>query len=296
MACIGPLSRIAIIEEHGRRRHYVSREESTGIEKIGKTRDQLAADPSEPLRSQNIGSQMMLAQDAAGSEFDWRGPLENTLELVTDFVPKLALFLIILLVGLFVARWIRKLIHRLLTQIRFDDYIDKAGIGGPLARAGFADSGRFVAQIIYYLIVLMVLQMAFNTFGPNPITDALTGLVEWLPKLIVGIILVIIGGLVANVVGDLVRGATAGQSYGAFVTKVATAGVWLFFGLAALDQIEVGADVVDTLTTAIFASLSAIMIIKFGVGGIWAARDRFWPNVYDSIAGEQNPPSPERRP
>ena len=239
----------------------------------------------------------MLAQE---SSFNWREPLENTLGVVTDFVPKLLLFLVILLVGLFVAKWIRRIIHKLLTKIRFDQYIDKAGIGGPLERAGFADSGRFLAQIIYYLIVLMVLQMAFNVFGDNPITDALEGLVAWLPKLVVGIVLVIIGGLVANVVGDLVRGATAGQSYGAFVTRIATVGVWLFFGLAALDQIEIGADLVDTLTTTIFASLGAILIIKYGVGGIWAARDRFWPNVYDSLSGDRSAaqaqaPAPERR-
>ncbi|MEM8922811.1 MAG: hypothetical protein AAGD35_04855 [Actinomycetota bacterium] len=226
----------------------------------------------------------MLAQDS----FDWRGPIENTFELVTDFVPKLALFLLILLVGLFVARWIRRIVHKVLTRIRFDDYIDRSGIGGPLERAGFADSGKFVAQIIYYLVVLLVLQLAFNVFGDNPITDALEGLVDWLPSLIVAIALVIIGGLVANVVGDLVSGATAGQAYGSFVTTAARIGVWLFFGLAALDQIGIGQDVVDTLTTAIFASMSAILIIKFGVGGIWAARDRFWPNVYDSISGEND--------
>ncbi|MEL7209133.1 MAG: hypothetical protein AAGK32_13030, partial [Actinomycetota bacterium] len=46
--------------------------------------------------------------------------------------------------------------------------------------------------------------MAFNVFGDNPITEALAGLVDWLPKLVIAIVLVIIGGMVANVVGDLV--------------------------------------------------------------------------------------------
>ena len=236
----------------------------------------------------------MLAQTDA---FDWRSPLENTfgggdrLRSEVDPVP-----------GDPPGRSVRRQVD---TQdrspgpnprINFDSYIDRSGIGAPLERAGFADSGRFLAQIIYYLIVLMVLQMAFNVFGDNPITQALEGLVDWLPKLVVAVALVIIGGMVANVVGDLVAGATAGQSYGGFITRIATIGVWVFFGLAALDQIEIGRDVVDTLTTAIFASLSAILIIKFGVGGIWAARDRFWPNVYDSISGEQQQVPPPQRP
>lgn len=231
----------------------------------------------------------MLAQDS----FDWRGPLENTFELVTDFVPKLLLFLVILVVGMFVAKWIRKITQRVLNRIHFDSYIDKSGIGAPLERAGFADSGRFVAQLIYYLIVLMVLQMAFNVFGDNPITEALGDLVQWLPQLVVAIILIVIGGLVANVVGGLVAGATAGQSYSALITKLATAGVWVFFGLAAIDQIGIGEDLVDTVTTAIFASLTGILVIKYGVGGIWAARDRFWPNVYDNLSGGRDAATPE---
>lgn len=236
----------------------------------------------------------MLAQES----FDWRTPLEETLGVVTDFVPRFLLFLFVLLVGLFIARWLRRLTQRLLAAINFDEYIDRSGLGAPLERAGFADSGRFLAQIIYYLIVLLVLQMAFSVFGPNPITNALDGMVAWLPKLIVAIALIIIGGLVANVIGDLVRGATAGQGYSRFVTQLAVFGVWLFFGLAALDQIEVGRDVVDALTTAIFASLTGIIIIKFGVGGIWSARDRFWPGVYDSFFGEPDPSTstPESRP
>ncbi len=225
---------------------------------------------------------MILAQDS----FDWRGPLENTFELVTNFVPLLGLFLLILVVGLFVARWIRRIMHRVLTSIRFDDYIDRSGIGGPLERAGYPDSGRFVAQIVYYLIVLMVLQMAFSVFGDNPITDALEGLVDWLPQLIVAIALIIIGGMVANVVGDLVGGATSGQDYGPFLSRAAVAGVWIFFGLAALDQIAIGEDVVDALTQVLLYGIGAAVVIKFGVGGIWAARDRFWPNVYDSLSGE----------
>ena len=31
--------------------------------------------------------------------------------------------------------------------------------------------------------------------------------------------------------------------------------------------------------------LAAILVIKFGIGGIWAARDRFWPKVYDALDG-----------
>ena len=117
------------------------------------------------------------------------------------------------------------------------------------------------------------------------------------PKRMHDRVAIVVGGIVANVVRDLVSGLTAGQSYSNLVTNIAGMAVWLLFGLAALDQAQIAGDLVDTLTTAVFASLSAILIIKFGVGGIWAARDRFWPNVYDSISSQTSstPPAPQRR-
>lgn len=35
--------------------------------------------------------------------------------------------------------------------------------------------------------------------------------------------------------------------------------------------------------------VAIVIVIKFGVGGIWAARDRFWPAVYDQVASEGSP-------
>ena len=84
---------------------------------------------------------------------------------------------------------------------------------------------------------------------------------------------------------------TARQPYSQFVTKASAAGIWLIGGFAALDQVQIARSVVDTLFRTIVASLGAILVIKFGVGGIWAARDRFWPRVYDAIGGTTSVPA-----
>lgn len=233
----------------------------------------------------------MLAQDPVDDGLDLVKSLQEGFDGLIGFLPNLIGFLFILVIGWFVARMISGLAKRLFTAINLDHYLDKAGIGGPLERAGYADSGRFVAKILYYTVMLLVLKVAFGALGIDALNEPFDDLIAWIPKALVALILIIIGGIVANVVRDLVSGITAGQSYGDIVTNIAGFGVWLIFGLAALDQAEIAGDLIDTLTTAIFASLSAILIIKFGVGGIWAARDRFWPNVYDSISSDDATPT-----
>jgi hypothetical protein len=210
-------------------------------------------------------------------------------ESLFGFLPALFGFLAILVIGWWVAGFVTRMARKLFGMVRLDHYLDQAGIGGPLERAGYADSGRFVAKVIGYLVKLLVLKLAFESLGIEALNEPFDQLISWAPKALVALVLIIIGGLVANVVRDLVSGVTAGQDYSNLVTNVAGIGVWLIFGLAALDQAAIASDLIDTLTTAIFASLSAVMIIKFGVGGIWAARDRFWPGVYDSVSQQTSP-------
>lgn len=233
----------------------------------------------------------MLAQDPVDDGLDLVKSLQEGFDGLIGFLPNLIGFLLILVVGWFIARLISGLAKRLFRAINLDHYLDKAGIGGPLERAGYADSGRFVAKILYYTVMLLVLKVAFGALGIDALNEPFDKLIEWIPKALVALILIIIGGIVANVVRDLVSGITSGQTYSDIVTNIAGIGVWMIFGLAALDQAEIAGDLIDTLTTAIFASLSAILIIKFGVGGIWAARDRFWPNVYDSLSSDDAAPT-----
>lgn len=229
----------------------------------------------------------MIAQDAVDEGLDIVDSLQTG---ITDFfsqlfgfLPNLIGFLAILFIGWFVARFLTRLATRLFKAINLDHYLDKAGIGGPLERAGYADSGRFVAKLIYYMVMLIVLKLAFGALDIDALNEPFDQLITWIPKAMVALILIVVGGIVANVVRDLVAGVTTGQSYGPIVTKIAFVAVWLMFGLAALDQAQIAGDLVDTLTTTVFASLGAILIIKFGVGGIWSARDRFWPSVYDNV-------------
>ncbi len=217
-------------------------------------------------------------------------PINNAIDKFLGFIPSLLVFLVVLVVGLFIAKMIRKAVSALLQKINFDSYLDKAGIGGPLESAGFKDSGKLVAQLIYYFIVLIVLQIALTAFATdNPISLLLNDFIAWIPKLFVALVIIVITGLVAGMVRNVLSNILASNSNAPLLTNLAVVGVWLLGIFAALDQAQFAQDIVDTLFQALVASISAIMIIKFGVGGIWAARDRFWPVVYDKVGSANKP-------
>ena len=213
--------------------------------------------------------------------------IEDAWSDVASFVPKLVGALAILLVGWFIAKAIRKLVHRVLTRVGFDGLVDRSGLGGYIERAGWADSGLLLAKIVYFAVMIIVLQLAIGAFGDTAVQDVLNDLLAFIPKVFVALIIVVLTGAVANAVRGFVAPAVSHLDYGNIITQVATIGIWVIGGFAALDQIEIAQDIVDTLFTTVMASLGAILVIKFGVGGVWAARDRFWPGVYDRFADDK---------
>jgi len=188
--------------------------------------------------------------------------IQSTLDSFAEWVPKLIGAVVIFVIGRFIAKFIFKLVKKALTKANIDKLVDRSGLGGPLERAGYADSGHFLAKLIYWLIMLIVIKLAVEALGLAAVEDLVDDLVAWLPKLFVALIIIFITGAVANFVKDVVGGATANESWGNMATTAATVGVWFIGGMAALNQVEVAADVVDTLFTIVMSSLAGILIIK----------------------------------
>jgi hypothetical protein len=205
----------------------------------------------------------------------------DALQNVGEFIPKLIVAIIILLLGWLLARLLRSVTERILRAIRFDDWVDRAGIGAHVERAGYPDSGRLLALLVYYAVLLLALKLAIDVFGESDVQDALDAMIAFLPRLFVALLIIVIAGAIANVVKGLVAAATTQLAYGNVLANLASAGIWVIGIFAALDQLKIAEDVVDLLLTAVLSGIVLIIAIMFGVGGIWAARDRFWPRVFD---------------
>lgn len=200
-----------------------------------------------------------------------------------EFIPGLIAAIVLLVLGKFVAGFVAGLFHKLLKALKFDAVVDKSGLGGPVERAGYPDSGLLLSKIVGWIIMLIFVQMAVERLGIDSIEVLVNTFVAWIPNVIVAIILVVITGAVANFVHGVIEPSLEGVSGGHVILKVVVAAIWLTGGMIAFRQLGFGAAIVEQLWTAITTGLAAILVIKFGVGGIWAARDRFWPKVYDAL-------------
>ena len=175
---------------------------------------------------------------------------------VITFVPKLIAFLLILVIGLLIAKAISKAVGKILQRVGFDRAVERGGIKKALAKSEY-DAATIVGRIIYYALMLFVLQLAFGVFGPNPISDLLTRIIAFIPALIVAIIIVVVAAAIAAAVKTLIEGTLGGLSYGKTLANIASLFI-LFLGVvAALNQIGVATTVTTPLLITILATMAA---------------------------------------
>ncbi|HEV8556618.1 MAG TPA: hypothetical protein VGR06_09515 [Actinophytocola sp.] len=207
--------------------------------------------------SQPLASSSVQALDVGGA-------FNDALHSVVTFLPKLAAFLVILVIGWLVARLLRTLVSKGLAKVRFDRAVQRARLSELGARTKI-DAADLIARIVYYGVLLIALQLAFGVFGPNPVSDLLNQIVAWLPRAVVAIIIVVVAAALANAARDLITRSLAGVTYGGFLGRLAS---WFIIGLgiiAGLNQIGVATTVTMPILIALLATIAGVTIV--GVGG-----------------------------
>ena len=212
--------------------------------------------------------------------------LTAALTAVLTFVPRFLAFLAILIIGIWIAKLICKALSKLLTRVGFDRLVERGGVKKALENSKF-DASDLIAKIVYYALVLLVLQLAFGVFGPNPISTILTGIIAFLPKLIVAIIIIIIAAAIAAAVKSLIENTLGGLSYGKTLANLASIFI-LFLGIiAALNQIGVATTVTTPVLITVLAIVGGIAIVGVG-GGLIKPMQQRWEG-YLSKAEEEAP-------
>jgi Conserved TM helix len=180
------------------------------------------------------------------------------------FVPKAIAFVAILVVGWLVARLLRRVVDRVLERIGFDHAVERGGVREALARSRY-DASDLVAALVYYAVLLFTFQLAFGLWGPNPVSDLIGGIVAWLPKAAVAIIILVVAMAIASAVRDLVGNALSGLSYGRLLANLASVFIIGIGIIAALNQIGVATTVTTPILITVLATIGGILVV--GVGG-----------------------------
>jgi hypothetical protein len=205
---------------------------------------------------------------------DWgeslRASLAGALAMLLAAIPRILAFVVILLVGWLIASLLAKAVATVLRSIRFNDLAQRAGFAGFVQGMGVRrDSAGVIADLAKWFVRLIALVVAFDALGLPAVSDVLRQLLLWLPNLVVALVVLVVGGLLAEALGNLVRGATAtaGFSNPDTLARVAQVAIWAFAIVVAVNQIGIASNLINILLIGVVGALALAAGLAFGLGG-----------------------------
>jgi Conserved TM helix len=196
--------------------------------------------------------------------------VSQALAIFLAAIPKVIGFAIILVVGWFLATVIAKAVAAILRSVRFEELARRSGFAEFVRGTGVeTDSSGFLALISKWFIRLLAMVVAFDALGLPAVSDVLRQMLLWLPNVVVGLVVLVIGGLIANALAGIVRGSTvkAGLTNPDMLANVARVAVWGFAIVVAVNQIGIAQTLINTLFMAIVGAVALAAGLAFGLGG-----------------------------
>ncbi len=187
-----------------------------------------------------------------------------------NFLPNFLVAVIILVVGWVVASFVAKLIKQVLHSIKVDEIGDKLGLDEVSARTGMkmTVSGT-VAWLVKWFLLIAIFLAAADILNLTEISAFLNDVLRYIPNVIAGAAILLVGSMVARFLSGLVRHSVqaAGLHSADLLAAVTQWSVMIFTVLATLDQLKVAETFVRTLFTGVIAMLAIAGGLAFGLGG-----------------------------
>lgn len=224
-------------------------------------------------------------------------PVSNMMDRFLAFLPNLISAAVILILGFFVAKFVKNLAAAFLSTINIDGWFNKlTNKTGSPEKMDANDKDKLanvLANVAFVLILIPIVTIALEALQidsiSQPITSMLNQVLNMVPNIFVAIILITVGVVIAKFIGDLLTSLLKGtgidniskylnssQSSKApsfdvanIIGTVVKVLIIIFFTVEALNVLQL--DVLNNIGSAVIAylpfALSALIILGLGIAG-----------------------------
>ena len=196
--------------------------------------------------------------------------LQNILAGTLSFLPSLIGALVIIVIGLIVASGLRALIERIVVTLKVDSLLKSIGLSPFFERANLQiNAGKFLGLLVYWFLVIVFVLAATDILGLFGVSLFLRDLLNYIPNIIVAVLIMLAAVILANFLRSLVRASvTSAQLHASkFLGTLAWWGTVIFGLLTALIQLGIATAIINTLITGLIAMIAIAGGIAFGLGG-----------------------------
>lgn len=185
-------------------------------------------------------------------------------------IPDIIGALIVLLIGVFIAKLILKMIRQLFKAIKLETLSEKLSIDDKIKSAGINRSlSDMLGGLIYWIILLIAISAAAEILNIEVVSLFINKLISWLPAIFAGLAIMIVGVMAAEALGNILENVKYGKTY-----KIVVRWFILIIALiTALEQIGLDISFLTENIQIVVAGIALAFGLAFGLGGKEKAKD-----------------------
>ena len=198
-----------------------------------------------------------------------RGISEPAIAMLNDvlsMIPNIIIAVVLILAGVFIAKWLKGVVVSLLENLGVNALAQKMGLGGRVT--GSTSIAQVIGTIVQIVIILLFVSEALQVANLDFMASLATAVFAYLPMVLAAIIVLALGFWLANLAERLVGSVLvdgAGQpSALRYVAKYAILGLAFFM---AISQLGIAPMIVNTAFLLILGAVALAFGLAFGLGG-----------------------------
>lgn len=221
-------------------------------------------------------------------------PITNMIDTALAFLPNIIAAIIILILGFYVAKFVKNLVFNLGVAANIDRMLSKFTGSDNDADTEMDESkvkedkqtlASVLANTVYFLILIPIVLMALDVLNidtiAEPISEVLNSILNAIPNILVAIVLLAVGVVLAKFVGDMLTDLLRGTGFNKYSSYLNKSGnmnldlakiigqtvavlIGLFFLVEALNALNL--DMLNNIVSAVIAYLPNILFAAIIIG------------------------------
>jgi hypothetical protein len=195
---------------------------------------------------------------------------------IAAVLPSLLAMFTLLVLGAILAIVARAVLTRLARAVDFDRRTQAWGLSQALTRAGILRTpAQVVGLVAFWGVFVIFATMGIDALGLPGSPGATGTVIQLLPRLLAAALILVVGWLIANFLGQavLVAAVNAGFPEAQLLSRGVRWAVLLFTLATTLTQLGIGTEMVMVTFGITFGGLVFALALAFGLGGRTLARE-----------------------
>ena len=186
--------------------------------------------------------------------------LDNSIVSISEFLPKILLGLVILVIGYIIARVIRSVATRIINRLNVKAVTENKMVQ-ELGLSKMAND--LIPFSLYWLVMLTFVKSAAEVAGMTVVTNTINTLVSYVPVVVSAIVIMLVTFAVSNFVKELVKKILMAHPRVMLMANAASTAVMVVGSIIAAGQLGLDLTILTNNVTIIIAGI----MLAVGLGG-----------------------------